>query len=104
MAEKGTPERRFETAALLDGQLKFSTRILKYQMEQLIKACSMPVKILLSGKTGAGKSHLTNALIGEQLAEEGEDVDPQTDQVSYRECNGCFKSVISDGRDFRLED
>ncbi|PFX14837.1 GTP-binding protein A [Stylophora pistillata] len=37
--------------------------------------------ILLCGKTGVGKSHLTNALIGKRLAKEGEDLDPETYEV-----------------------
>lgn len=51
-------------------------------MEQFIKSGGQSVKILLSGKTGVGKSHLTNALIGEEVAEEGADVDPVTGEVS----------------------
>ena len=62
--------------------LIFGERNLEYQVEQFIKSGGQSVKILLSGKTGVGKSHLTNALIGEELAQEGEDVDPQTDEVS----------------------
>ena len=63
-------------------QLIYGAGNLEYQMEQFIQSGGQAVKILLSGKTGVGKSHLTNALIGEELAEEGEDVDPQTDEVS----------------------
>ena len=38
--------------------------------------------ILLCGKTGVGKSRrLINALIGQNLAKEGEDLDPETDEV-----------------------
>ncbi|XP_078376988.1 uncharacterized protein LOC144660258 [Oculina patagonica] len=88
MAEGGTPETADENSAiqegLLEGQLKFSSMNLKYQIEEYIK-CGKPVKILLSGKTGVGKSHLTNALIGEELAEEGEDFDPKTDEVTAYE-------------------
>ena len=60
----------------------FGESNLEYQVEQFIKSGGQSVKILLSGKTGVGKSHLTNALIDEELAREGEDVDPQTDEVS----------------------
>ena len=63
-------------------ELIFGASNLEYQVEQFIKSGGQSVKILLSGKTGVGKSHLTNALIGEELAEEGEDVDPQTNVVS----------------------
>ena len=60
----------------------FGESNLEYQVEQFIKSGGQSVKILLSGKTGVGKSHLTNALIGEEFAQEGEEVDPQTDEVS----------------------
>ena len=63
-------------------ELIFGARSLEYQVEQFIKSGGQSVKILLSGKTGVGKSHLTNALIGKELAEEGWNVDPQTDEVS----------------------
>ena len=63
-------------------ELIFGASSLEYQVEQFIKSGGQSVKILVSGKTGVGKSHLTNALIGEELAEEGWDVDPQTDEVS----------------------
>ena len=63
-------------------ELIFGASNLEYQVEQFIKSGGESVKILLSGKTGVGKSHLTNALIGEELAKEGENVYPQTDEVS----------------------
>lgn len=50
---------------------------------QFISSGSREITFLLGGKTGVGKSHLTNALIGEELAEEGEELDPQTDDVSH---------------------
>ena len=43
----------------------------------------MEITILLSGKTGAGKSHLVNALTGKNLAKEGNTLDPETFEVSY---------------------
>lgn len=63
-------------------ELIYGVGNLEYQMETFIESGGQDVKILLSGKTGVGKSHLTNALIGEELAEEGDDVDPMTDEVS----------------------
>lgn len=80
MAEGGNPE--CNNPEIQDGQLRFSSRNLKDQIEHFIKSCGKPVKILLSGKTGVGKWHLTNALIGEELAEEGKEFDPKTNEVS----------------------
>ena len=62
---------------------------LEYQIEQFVKSGGRSVQILLSGKTGVGKSALTNALIGKELAREGENLDAITDQVSES------KSVIN---------
>lgn len=80
MAEGGAPENPAGQAS----QLIFGAKNLQYQIEQFIKSGGQAVKILLSGKTGVGKSHLTNALLGEELAEEGDDVDPETDKVSKK--------------------
>ena len=85
MAQKGAPEAGCETPTMEANQVIFGAENLEYQMGQFIRAGGHSVKILLSGKTGVGKSHLTNALIGEELAQEGEDVDPQTDKVRSRE-------------------
>lgn len=63
-------------------QMIYGAGNLEYQMEQFVESGGQEIKILLSGKTGVGKSHLTNALIGEELAEEGDDVDPETDEVT----------------------
>lgn len=92
MAEGGNAERTCETPAIQEEQLKYTSRNLKEQIAQFIKSRGKPVKILLSGKTGVGKSHLTNALIGEELAEEGKELDPKTDEVS------CLISLIYKGR------
>lgn len=68
-----------EQAMLLINSLK----TLEYYIEQCFSSGRMKITILLSGKTGAGKSHLVNALIGQNLAKEGDTLDPETFEVSY---------------------
>ena len=87
MAEKGALKRGLRTWAGKEEQQKLlCKRSLKYQLDQLMTFCfGNAIKILLIGKTGVGKSHLTNALIGEQLAEEGKDFDPKTAEASFTE-------------------
>ena len=85
MAQEGAPDVGCKTPAMEANQVIFGAENLEYQMEQFIRSGGHSVKILLSGKTGVGKSHLTNALIGEELAEEGWNIDPQTDKVRSRE-------------------
>lgn len=53
----------------------------EYQLDQYCSSGRQDMTILLCGKTGVGKSHLTNALIGERLAKEGDDLDPETCEV-----------------------
>lgn len=85
MAEgKIPPEVKFpgasnwEQAMLLINGLK----TLEYYLEQCFLSGRKEITILLSGKTGAGKSHLVNALIGQNLAKEGYTLDPETFEVS----------------------
>lgn len=89
MALKRALNRRSRTSAGKEEQqqsLMISTSDLKDKLDQLMMLfVGKPIKILLIGKTGVGKSHLTNALIGEQLAEEGKDFDPKTAEVSAYE-------------------
>ena len=87
MAEKGALKRGLRTWAGKEEQQKLlCKRSLKYQLDLLMTFCfGNAIKILLIGKTGVGKSHLTNALIGEQLAEEGKDFDPKTAEASFTE-------------------
>jgi len=82
MAEGGSSEMPCASPTLQAQQMIYGAGNLEYQMEQFVESGGQEIKILLSGKTGVGKSHLTNALIGEELAEEGDDVDPETDEVS----------------------
>ena len=86
MAQEGAPEVGCETPTIEASQVIFGAENLEYQMEQFITSGGHSVKILLSGKTGVGKSHLTNALIGEDLAKEGWDIDPETDKVRPIRC------------------
>ena len=81
MAQEGNPEVGSATPTMEATQAIFGAGNLEYQMEHFIRSGGHSVKILLSGKTGVGKSHLTNALIGEELAAVGHDVNPQTDKV-----------------------
>ena len=82
MAEGGTPDVNFGTLPsqarrLINGYPNF-----EYQLREYCLSGRRHMTILLCGKTGVGKSHLTNALIGKDLAKEGEDLDPETDEVS----------------------
>ena len=74
MAQEGTPE---------VCQIIFGAKNLEYQIEEFVSSGGQTANILLSGKTGVGKSYLTNALIGESLAVEGFDINPQTNDVSH---------------------
>ena len=75
MAEGGTLPS--QARWLINGQPNF-----EYQLREYFLSGRKHITILLCGKTGVGKSHLTNALIGEVLAKEGEDLDPETDEVN----------------------
>ena len=49
----------------------------------LVRSGCNKTTILLSGKTGVGKSSLVNALLGETTAAEGGTLDSETTEVSY---------------------
>lgn len=83
MAEKGFDEFFMDDSTIQFSELISSSTDLEHYLCEFMLSGRSEITILLSGKTGAGKSHLTNALIGEVLAEEGEGLDPQTDDVSY---------------------
>ena len=53
------------------------------------------LRIIATGKTGAGKSSLLNSFIGEKLFEEGEDLDPHTMMVDQRSCKKDGIHVIA---------
>ena len=48
-------------------------------------SASKNVKIFVTGRTGVGKSSLVNALVGDNVAEEGDELDPQTCKVTKYE-------------------
>ncbi|XP_068715591.1 uncharacterized protein [Montipora foliosa] len=52
------------------------------QLKQYFLSGRTHMTILLCGKTGVGKSHLTNALINRNLAKEGDDLEPETVKVT----------------------
>lgn len=70
----------------MDGILRYfrvilpSREILKKLEEWL--TTSVSVNILVSGKTGAGKSTLINGIVGKKVCEEGGTLDPQTSEVN----------------------
>ena len=83
MAQEGTPDKSSDASATEVSQIIFGAKNLEYQIEQFVSSGGQTVNILLSGQTGVGKCYFTNALIGENLAVEGFDIDPQTNDVSY---------------------
>ena len=56
---------------------------------------SKAVSIFITGRTGVGKSALVNGLVGAEVAKEGEELDPETVEVtSYeKEINGVKVTV-----------
>ena len=90
MAQEGTSEKSSDASPTEVSQIIFGAKNLEYQIEQFVSSGGQTVNILLSGKTGVGKSYLTNALIGENVAAEGYDIDPQTDDVSYFDIDNYF--------------
>lgn len=83
MARKGASNKSIDTSAAQLSDLLCCSADLEHYLREFILSGGREITFLLSGKTGVGKSHLTNALIGQELAEEGEELDPQTDDVSH---------------------
>ena len=67
MAEGGVPEAVSQNHTKHAQHLIYGAGNLEYQLQQFVESGEKMVKIVLSGKTGVGKSHLTNALIGKNL-------------------------------------
>ena len=83
MAEKESDALFMDTSTFQFSELMYNSTNLEHHLCKFILSGRRKITILLGGKTGVGKSRLTNALIGEKLAKEGEELDPQTDDVSY---------------------
>ena len=81
MAEGGIPDSNFESLVDQARMLIAGLPNFEYQLQECLSSGRKHMAILLCGKTGVGKSHLTNALIGENLATEGNDLDPETNEV-----------------------
>jgi predicted GTPase len=60
------------------------------------KLSAKPLIILITGKTGTGKSALINGLIGKNLSKEGETLKPETTEVAsfQRIVNGVPMKVF----------
>ena len=63
-------------------ELIFGDDSCKYQLQEFLKSDRNEMTILLCGKTGVGKSHLTNALIGKNLTKEDHTLFTETTGVS----------------------
>ncbi len=61
---------------------------IKEELKEWIQSSSS-VNIFVTGRTGAGKSTLVNAMIGQKLAEEGGELDPMTSEVT------CYETTVS---------
>ncbi len=56
---------------------------------------SNEIRIMAYGATGTGKSSLLNAIIGQELFEEGDGFDPKTKLVEEKKCNKAGVDVVT---------
>ena len=67
-----------------DLYVRFAQQVLDERIRQELTEwfqSSNEVKIFITGRTGVGKSTLVNGLVGEQMAKEGDSLDPETSEV-----------------------
>lgn len=72
-----------------------------YRIEEIThrihQAKFRPLDVLLVGATGVGKSTTLNALFGEMVAQQGDGVDPETQEVHYYPLNDVLRFWDSPG-------